>query len=217
MLIKRLCEKIKDYFYERKMKKQRVKRKYSDDMCWDLQYTLLDILPKMIETLRKGKYSYPEKEFEEVDTFPYTWVKDTLKELEKDFTDKDYEKPDINNTFTRWHLILKRISYCLIQADETQTDIKNEYEDEYYKQVWGIDNFEEENKLSAKEWFKKHTEVSRYDKNGKPLLHKFKLNEPDPKLQKKWLNREKEIDTYRDNMKTEAFNLINKYFWNLWD
>lgn len=217
MLIKRLCEKIKDYFYERKMKKQRVKRKYSDDMCWDLQYTLLDILPKMIETLRKGKYSYPEKEFEEVDTFPYTWVKDTLKELEKDFTDKDYEKPDINNTFTRWHLILKRISYCLIQADETQTDIKNEYEDEYHKQVWGIEDFKEENKLSAKEWFKKHTEVSKYDKDGKPLLYKFKLNEPDPKLQEKWLNRQEEINTYRDNMKTEAFNLINKYFWNLWD
>lgn len=27
----------------------------------------------------------------------------------------------------------------------------------------------------------------------------------------------RKIDEYRDNMKTEAFNLINKYFWHLWD
>lgn len=209
MLIKRLCEKIKDYFYERKMKKQRVKRKYSDDMCWDLQYTLLDILPKMIETLRKGKYSYPEKEFEEVDTFPYTWVKDTLKELEKDFTDKDYEKPDINNTFTRWHLILKRISYCLIQADETQTDIKNEYEDEYNKQRWS--NIKDENN------FDEYFIPVEYDKDNKPKLYKFNTHKVDEELSKKWLDTEKEIWKYRDNMKTEAFNLINKYFWTLWD
>ena len=141
---------FKDIRYEHKMKKQRVKRKYSDDMCWDLQYTLLEILPKMIETLRKSKHSYPEEQFEEVDTFPHSWVKTTLKELEEDFDKKDFDKPDIKDTFTRWHLILKRISYCLIQADETQTDIINEYEDEYHKQVWGIDDYEEENKLSTK-------------------------------------------------------------------
>ena len=76
---------FKNVIYEYKMRKQRVKRKYSDDMCWDLQYTLLDILPKMIETLRKGKHSYPEKEFEEVDTFPHTWVKDSLKKNRKRF------------------------------------------------------------------------------------------------------------------------------------
>ena len=208
---------FKDIRYKHKMRKQRVKRKYSDDMCWDLQYTLLDILPKMIETMRKYKYSYPEFKFEEIDNFPQDWINDQLKNLEIEYKQKDYELPSVEDPFTRWQLILKRISYCLIQADETQTDIKNEYEDEYYKQVWGIEDFKEENKLSAKEWFKKHTEVSKYDKDGKPLLHKFKLNKPDPKLQEKWLNRQEEIDTYRDNMKTEAFNLINKYFWNLWN
>ena len=125
MLIESLREEVKDYFYKRKMKKQRAKRKYSDDMCWDLQYTLLEILPKMIETLRKGKYSYPEEKFEEVDNFPHDWIQRSLKELEKDFDKADFDKPNIKNQFTRWHLILKRMSYCLIQADETQTEIKN--------------------------------------------------------------------------------------------
>lgn len=217
MLIKRLCEKIKDYFYERKMKKQRVKRKYSDDMCWDLQYTLLDILPKMIETLRKGKYSYPEEKFEEVDNFPHDWIQQSLKELEKDFDKADFDKPNIKNRFTRWHLILKRMSYCLIQADETQTEIKNKYQKDYDKQLWGVDDWEVEEKLSVKDWFKKHTYVSKRDENGKPLLHAFDFKEVEPELRKNYWQEEERINTYRDDMKTEAFNLINKYFWNLWD
>lgn len=208
---------FKDIRYEHKMKKQRVKRKYSDDMCWDLQYTLLEILPKMIETLRKGKHSYPEEEFEEVDNFPHSWVKTTLKELEKDFDKKDFDKPDIKDTFTRWHLILKRISYCLIQADETQTDIKNKYQKDYDKQLWGVDDWEAEEKLSVKDWFKKHTYVSKRDENGKPLLYAFDFKEVEPELRKNYWQEEERINTYRDVMKTEAFNLINKYFWNLWD
>lgn len=208
---------FKDIKYERKMAKQRIKRKYSDDMCWDLQYTLLDILPKMIETLRKGKHGYPEEKFEEVDTFPHSWIKENLKELEKDFSDKKYEKPNIKDPFTRWHLILKRISYCLIQADETQTIIKNKYEEEYDKQLWGVDDWKAEKKLSVKEWFKRHTYVSKRDENGKPLLHAFDFKEVEPELRKNYWQEEERINTYRNSMKTEAFNLINKYFWNLWN
>lgn len=58
-------------FKDIKYKRQRIKKKYSDDMCWDLQYTLLEILPKMLETLRQGKHSYPELEFEEIDSLPH--------------------------------------------------------------------------------------------------------------------------------------------------
>lgn len=204
-------------FKDIKYKRQRVKRKYSDDMCWDLQYTLLEILPKMVETLRQGKHGYPEEKFEEVDSFPYSWVKTTLKELEKDFDGKDYDKPNIRDPFTRWHLILKRISYCLIQADENQVDIINPYQKEYDKQLWGIDSWEEENKLSVENWFKKHTYVSKRDENGKPILHAFDFKEVEPKLKENYWQEDKKINTYRDDMKTEAFNLINKYFWNLWD
>ena len=208
---------FKDIRYKHKMQKQRVKRKYSDDMCWDLQYTLLEILPKMIETLRQGKHGYPEEKFEEVDNFPHDWVQQSLKELEKDFNEKDFDKPNIKDQFTRWHLILKRMSYCLIQADETQTEIKNKYQKEYDKQLWGVDDWEAEEKLSIKEWFEKHTYVSKYNKNGNPILHTFVFKEVEPKLRENYWKEEERINTYRDDMKTEAFNLINKYFWNLWD
>lgn len=212
-----MIRKIKNYIYKTKMKKQRIKRKYSDDMCWDLQYTLLEILPKMIETLRKAKNSYPELKFEEVDTFDYSWIQNNLKELDIEYKQNDYDKPSIKDPFTRWQLILKRISYCLIQADENQTVIINKYEKEYTKQLWNIDNEKEEEKLSTKKWFKKHTSVSKYDNKGKPLLYTFDLKEVNETLKKNYIEECNRINNYRNDMKTEAFNLINKYFWNLWD
>lgn len=196
---------------------QRITRKYSDDMCYSVNYTLLDILPKMIETMRKYKNSFPEYEFEEVDSFPKDWIDDQLKSLEIEYKQKDYELPSIKDPFTRWQLILKRISYCLIQANEDETKIENEYDEEYSNKLWNIKDPLEEEKLSTKKWFEKHTEPIKFDENGKPKLYAFKFNKVDKELEKKWLERNKEILKYRDDMKTEAFNLINKYFWNLWD
>lgn len=198
---------INDWLYERKMKKQRAKRKYSDDMCWDLQYTLLQILPQMIETLRKAKHGYPAQlNFEEINNFPIKWVQEELSNLKEEYKEKDFDEPDIQDSFTRWQLTLKRISYCLKQADETQTNIFNPYEEEYNKQRWG--QFKN---------FKDSTEVYKHDNKGKPLLYKFKDVKIDSKLKENYFNKLDEIDKYRDDMKTEAFNLINKYFWNLWD
>ena len=147
---------INGWLYERKMKKQRAKRKYSDDMCWDLQYTLLQILPQMIETLRKAKHGYPAQlNFEEINNFPIKWVQGELSNLKEEYKEKDFDEPDIQDSFTRWQLILKRISYCLKQADETQTNIFNPYEEEYNKQRWG--QFKN---------FKDSTEVYKHDNKG---------------------------------------------------
>ena len=189
---------------------QRITRKYSDDMCYSVNYTLLDLLHKMIETMRKYKYSYPEFKFEEVDNFPQDWINDQLKNLEIEYKQKDYELPSIEDPFTRWQLILKRISYCLIQANEDETKIENEYNEEYFNKLWNIKDPLEEEKLSTKKWFEKHTEPIKFDENGKPKLYAFKLNKVNKELEKKWLERNNEILKYRDDTKTEAFNLINK-------
>lgn len=198
-----------DWKFERKMRKQRAKRKYSDDMCWSIDYTLLEILPKMIETMRKQKHGYPDGiQFEEVETFPCNWVENSIKQIEKDFSKDDYEV-DIQDPFTRWHLILMRICYCLQQADENQTEIENKYEYEYHKQLWR--NVKDRTNLD---------EVfvpASYDKNGEVLTYKMNTAKVNEELEKNWLEESREIDMYRDNMKTEAFNLINKYFWDLWD
>lgn len=39
----------------------------------------------------------------------------------------------------------------------------------------------------------------------------------DKDLQKKYLDREKEICEYREDMKNKGFELLSKYYWNLWD
>lgn len=36
-------------------------------------------------------------------------------------------------------------------------------------------------------------------------------------LKDKWLKKEKEIEDYKNKCKDEAFDLLKKYFWNLWD
>lgn len=208
---------ISDLKTQHKFKKQRAKRKFSDDMCYSVYDTLLELLPKMIETMRKYKNGYPELDFKEVDNFPVDWVQQSMKELEKEFNKKEFNKPDLKDPFTRWHLILMRISYCLIQADENQTSIINEYSEEYSNKLWNIEDPYEENKLSTSQWFKKHTEPIKFDENKKPKLYAFKFNKVNEDLTKKWLERDSEILKYRDDMKTEAFNLINNYFWNLWD
>ena len=42
-------------------------------------------------------------------------------------------------------------------------------------------------------------------------------NEPDEKIKKKYKKRNEEIEEYRDKMKDEAFDLLKKYFYHLWD
>ena len=36
-------------------------------------------------------------------------------------------------------------------------------------------------------------------------------------IREKYIERENEIFNYRNKMKDEAFVLLQKYFWNLWD
>lgn len=204
-------------FKEIKWGFQRLTRKYSDDMCYSVCGTLLEILPDMIEQMRKYKNGYPELDFKEVDTFPKDWVEYNLKVLEEEFKIKDYDTPTLQDPFVRWHLILRRITYCLIQADESRTKIENEYDKEYSDKLWNIKDPLEDGKLSTKDWFDLHTEPVKFDENGKPKLYAFKFNEVDKDLKKKWLERDTEILKYRDEMKSEAFKLLNEYFWNLWD
>lgn len=173
---------IKEYMFNRKMAKQRAKRGFSDDMCWGMDYWFLETFPKMIINLRDMKNGYPELDFEEVEKFPIAWIKSTSKEIDEINKKDGYDIFDINDGFSRWQLILTRIAYCLIQANEESTEIKNEYEEEYFNQIFG----------------------NTTNKNHK-------------KLEKKYFDREEEIYKYRNEMKNEAFDLLKKYFWNLWD
>ena len=50
-----------------------------------------------------------------------------------------------------------------------------------------------------------------------PNLYKIKDRKVNKSLERKFYKRENEIEKYRTKMKDEAFNLLSKYFFNLWD
>ena len=78
-------------------------------------------------------------------------------------------------------------------------------------------NFIKDDKKSFKEWWNAHHEIVEYDEKGKPKLWRLITNEPDEELEKKYKKRNEEIEKYRDEMKNEAFDLLKKYFYHLWD
>ena len=221
MFIKKMEIKFKDYKFNKKMSKQRYKKGFADCDCWDMHYWFTSTFPKMIRTLRDMKHGAPEYDFEEFDNFPLLWVAEESKENKKKKRKKHYEE-EINvfgkdKCFDRWWFVLSRIAYCLEQADEETTIIENEYAEEYNRQIWGDDSDIEGKHWTFEKWWNKHHVVEEYDEKGKPKLYRLVTNDPDPELKEKFWNREQEIADYRESMKDEAFDLIKKYFWSLWD
>lgn len=208
-----------DKRFEKRMAKQRKKRGYADCDCWNMFNWFQETFPQMIRNLRDMKHGAPELEFEEVENFPLDWVSKQSEILLKQKKDKGYEEEiDLwgkEKIFDRWWLILSRIAYCLEESNEDQTTEQNEFQKEYNRQVWGDE--EELEQLSFKEYWNRFWKVDKVDKKGKPLTYRLETNEPDKELQKKYYDREMEIYNYREQMKNEAFMLLNKYFFNLWD
>lgn len=196
---------LSDFIFELKMKKQRFKKGYSNSDCWSMHYWLGDTFPKMIKTLRDMKHGSPDLDFSEFYNLPLDWLIPELEKLEKIREKEGYEY-NIYDCFDKWYIILTRIAYCLEQTNEELTEIKNEYAEQFHNEVWGENN----NILS-------HLEVKEFDKKGNPKLYELKTQKPSEEIKNKYWKREEDIFNYRDKMKNEAFDLLKKYFWNLWD
>jgi hypothetical protein len=199
------------------MNKQRKKKHYADCDCWGMVYWFNDTFVQMIRRLRDMKHGAPQQPFEEVDNFPLQWVaKESEILLEQNRKEGYEEEVDLwgkESYFDRWWLVLSRIAYCLEQTDEDKTDIKNEYAEEYYNQTFGKDDGNED----FKTWWNKHHKVVEYDEKGKPKLWQLITHDAEKELEDNFKRREEEIAQYREDMKNEAFDLLKKYFWNLWD
>ena len=218
MFLKRLKFKYQDWRFERRKKKQRKKQGFADADCWGLDYWLCDTFPKMIENLRDMKHGAPELPFEEVDNFPSLWRNDQTKILLEQKRKNGYDE-EVNlfgdkSCFDRWWLVLSRIAYCLKEAN-IDKDLPNEYEEEFNRQVWG--DPEENRKLSFKQWWMKFNKIVEYDEKGKPKLWQLVTGEQDEAIKEKYFKKEEENFRYKEQMKDEAFDLIKKYFYNLWD
>lgn len=193
-----IFNRISEWKFERRMANQRKKKKFADCDCWGMHYWITDTFADMIITLRDMKHGAPDLPFEEFDKLPSNWLKKEL-EIYKTKQIKNGYSYEVD-IFAKWYIILTRIAYCLKQANEEITEIENEYSDALF------------------EVFHKNTlDLISSKEKGKPKLYTINTPKANEELRKKFLQKEDEIFEYRDQMKNEAFDLLKKYFWNLWD
>lgn len=126
------------------------------------------------------------------------------------FKRKNGYKEDIDfwgkdKCFDRWWIILTRIAWCLEQASD-ENEIKNIYAKDYLKAKFN-------NASDIKDMFKQVVD----DNNNETSLYELMTYEVDKALEDAYWKKEEEIAEYKENCKNEAFDLIKKYFYNLWD
>ena len=101
------------------------------------------------------------------------------------------------------------MAYCFERAHKFEDFEENEYQEEYFNQVFGNDRQKNKHE-SFKKWWKRRTKMVE----GGYL---FMRSEPDKELEKKYFERQKEIEKNKDDFKNEAMDLLKKYFYDLWD
>lgn len=116
-------------------------------------------------------------------------------------------------TEEKWDKVLSEIVHLFLEAREDTCSQKNEYEDQW------MENWQSFQKRYGTMGEDLDTEKQKKDRIEKGLttMH-FPSEIPKYKgTSQKYLEREKEIETYRNECKNKAFEMFSKYFWNLWD
>lgn len=93
-------------------------------------------------------------------------------------------------TDEEWTAILNKIAFLFKEIDENTCSMKNEYADKFFEML---------------------TQSSKTDKKWCSLITTA------DELRENYYKREQEIFEYKDKCKDEAFDLLKKYFWHLWD
>ncbi|MCL2649488.1 MAG: hypothetical protein FWD60_00495 [Candidatus Azobacteroides sp.] len=121
--------------------------------------------------------------------------------------DDGTQHQDIEKGMKDWEDIIERMIFYFREMNDNTCSMKNEFEDEYFKQL----HKPNEGK-PVKEWFIPCEEDEQHGK-----LYRLNEGEVDPELEENYRKKMLEIETYKDNMKNEGFELFSKYFWDLWD
>lgn len=189
---------------------QRARKGYSGYDLWGLGYYLQIMIPKAIMDFESTLHGSPELEFEEIDTFDYSWVikqyDEILKNLKEDkwfdeysYEDEAFKELTLDNCYIKFRIILRRIAYCFTESNEELCSQVNEYEDEYLKQRFN------------------NNEDLFIPLEDNPKLYKLNVKKVDEELDYNYTKRQLEIEQYIEDMKNQAFELLSKYFFYLWD
>ena len=182
MNLYRIFYKIKEFPQDLKHIYQRARKGYSYRDLWSIDDWFMEIMPKMLTDFKKNLNGCPSHFI---------------------INDDGTRDKDIENGMKDWEDIIDRMIFCFKEMNDDTCSMKNEYEDEYHKQLYKPNEGK-----SVKDWFIKNENENTYRLNK---------GEVEPELEENYGKKIFEIEEYKDKMKNEGFELFNKYFWNLWD
>ena len=137
------------------------------------------------------------------------WFSETLPKMIKELRDRGMGYPaankfeEVDNFPVEW---IKEVSNKIIKSK-----VKNNLDEELNLQ----DGFDRWHLILTRiSWCLEETERDIENEYWDEYFYK---QYEDKKYRDKWLKRQLEIDDYKDKCKDEAFDLLKKYFWNLWD
>ena len=218
---------IKEREFEEKCKNQRTERGYSDSDVWNFHYWFTETCSKMLKDLADKHMGFPSEldyeyfkankenlytqDYETWCCYPKNKKERAQKDKASDFCSK------------QWEDILNRMSFLLNEMDEDNcsmavkkeelldkwSEIREEFETKYGAfgdKLKTKDIIEKEKKDGSKYW---------YSPDYLPENDELRLRHD--AAWKELQDYEKKMFKYQNDCKDELFDLMKKYFWNLWD
>lgn len=128
--------------------------------------------------------------------YPAT-IREELKKKNPELTDEEIDEKNLD--FQYWKDIVKEIAFHFREASEEENEAKtNQYWEKMYE-LQGKYNLFLPDEKEVKQTMTKED------------FEEWKTND------EKWLDREKEIENYRNEQLKIGMEMFTKYFWSLWD
>lgn len=189
----KLFAKIKHFLRCVKWSKQRITRGYADTDVWEMFSFLQSVLPEMLQSLKDTRHGSPGYLGENYVNEDGILVNDTCHE--------------------EWNQILDQMIFLWRETNEDTCSQKNQYENEYFK---AFDEFcDKYGVLGCKLQTEKELEENR--KRGASKIHFMNEIPMYKEISDNYNEREKELEEYRKECKDEVFDMMKKYFFDLWD
>ncbi|MCL2738756.1 MAG: hypothetical protein FWE30_04845 [Bacteroidales bacterium] len=182
----RIFYKIKEFPQDVKHIYQRARKGYSYRDLWSIDYWFMEIMPKMLTDFKKNLHGCPAQ-----------------------FTNREdgTEYQDVEKGMKDWGDVIERMIFCFKEMNDDTCSMKNEFADEYYKQLHKSNDGK-----PVGEWF---IPCGEDEQHGK--LYRLNEREVDPVQKENYQKKMLEIEEYKNKMKNESLELFSKYFWNLWN
>ena len=179
---------IRTFFRDLRRCHQRIWKGYCDYDLFAIDSWFLGIMPDMLEDFRDTTHGYPSG----IEICIHAVASSSLETADiSDQTDDE--------GMTLWRNEISRVIHLLREASEDTCSQRNPYEEEYHSKV-------------TTRWEK------RTDENG--FVHTVltpPANDSERELENRYFAEEKRLTEYRNSCKDEAFVLLSKWFFDLWD